>query len=109
MTHTELPVCPTEDSNECYWDATIQGNGLGTSFVNYDGVTTYLDVPADHYILGVGVTPDNVPSVAYQEYDAIATPNVAYTVDFTLPIVIVAAAVIASIAIVVTAFVKRAR
>jgi len=26
--------CPTEDSDMCYWDATVQGNGQGTSFVS---------------------------------------------------------------------------
>lgn len=28
----ELEPCPTEDSTNCYWDATTQGNGAGTSF-----------------------------------------------------------------------------
>jgi hypothetical protein len=26
--------CPTEDSDLCYWDASTQGNGQGTSFVS---------------------------------------------------------------------------
>lgn len=29
------PACPTEDSTHCYWDASVQGNGVGTSFVAY--------------------------------------------------------------------------
>lgn len=29
--------CPTEDSDDCYWDASTQGNGLGSSFVNVAG------------------------------------------------------------------------
>lgn len=33
-----LPPCPTEDSANCGWNATTQGNGVGTSFVNVDGV-----------------------------------------------------------------------
>lgn len=36
-----LIPCPTEDSDNCYWDADIQGNGEGTSFVTLDGVTYY--------------------------------------------------------------------
>lgn len=28
-----LPPCATEDSNQCTWDASVQGNGQGTSFV----------------------------------------------------------------------------
>jgi hypothetical protein len=26
-----LPVCPTEDSTNCYWDAQVHGNGMGNS------------------------------------------------------------------------------
>lgn len=29
-----LPACPTEDSSFCRWDASVQGNGEGTSFVS---------------------------------------------------------------------------
>lgn len=36
-----LPPCPSEDSSNCYWDATTRGNGQGTSFVNLNGVTYY--------------------------------------------------------------------
>lgn len=36
-----LPPCPTEDSNNCYWDAQSRGNGQGTSFVVIDGVVYY--------------------------------------------------------------------
>ena len=32
-----LPACATEDSANCYWDASTQGNGLGTSFVDVLG------------------------------------------------------------------------
>ena len=28
-----LGLCPTEDSTNCVWNAKIQGNGLGVSFV----------------------------------------------------------------------------
>lgn len=29
-----LPPCATEDSDHCYWDASHQGNGLGSDFVS---------------------------------------------------------------------------
>lgn len=38
-----LPPCPTEDSDDCYWDAPSMGNGSGRSFVTVDGTTTYTD------------------------------------------------------------------
>lgn len=31
--------CPTEDSDNCYWDAATMGNGIGDSFVTLHGVT----------------------------------------------------------------------
>lgn len=36
-----LPTCPTEDSDNCQWDARYQGNGQGRSFVTIDGDTIY--------------------------------------------------------------------
>lgn len=36
-----LPACPTEDSEDCYWDASARDNGEGTSFFRYGGVTYY--------------------------------------------------------------------
>lgn len=32
-----LPPCKTEDSDNCIWDASKRGNGLGTSFIAYRG------------------------------------------------------------------------
>lgn len=29
-----LPACATEDSTHCYWDASVQGNGQGASFIS---------------------------------------------------------------------------
>jgi hypothetical protein len=37
-----LLPCPTEDSDNCWWDATEHGNGEGLSFVVIDGKVTYL-------------------------------------------------------------------
>lgn len=31
--------CATEDSQNCTWDAAHRGNGLGSSFVTFDGYT----------------------------------------------------------------------
>jgi hypothetical protein len=41
MPDITLVPCPEEDSRNCYWDATRQGNGIGTSFVNIDGTYYY--------------------------------------------------------------------
>jgi hypothetical protein len=38
-----LPQCPTEDSDNCRWDAHLHGNGDGRSFVTVDQVTHYDD------------------------------------------------------------------
>ena len=40
-----LPDCPTEDSDNCYWDAQTQGNGQGHSFYTIMGETTYVIPP----------------------------------------------------------------
>lgn len=34
LTADRLPPCPTEDSVQCYWDASTMGNGSGTDVVN---------------------------------------------------------------------------
>ena len=36
-----LPLCETEDSDDCYWDG--GRNGLGRSFVTEHGITTFTD------------------------------------------------------------------
>lgn len=36
-----LMPCDTEDSDNCYWDAEQQGNGVGKSFVVLDGKVYY--------------------------------------------------------------------
>lgn len=35
--------CETEDSDMCYWNAAVQGNGEGRSFVSVYGTAYYLD------------------------------------------------------------------
>lgn len=39
-----LPACATESSTNCYWDAAHHGNGVGTSFINYEGQYYYQEV-----------------------------------------------------------------
>lgn len=46
-THTDvskfgLPACETEDSQNCYWDASTRGNGQGQSFIDLNGTAYYL-------------------------------------------------------------------
>lgn len=36
-----LISCPTEDSDNCYWDAKTRGNGVGESFIAWDGQVYY--------------------------------------------------------------------
>lgn len=38
----DLPPCATEDSDDCYWDASSRDNGLGQSFTVRNGVVRYL-------------------------------------------------------------------
>jgi hypothetical protein len=38
-----IPPCPTEDSDDCYWDATQHGNGKGRSFVYIGGHTYFAE------------------------------------------------------------------
>jgi hypothetical protein len=37
-----LPACPTEDSDNCHWNAKARGNGTGESFVVLRGRVYYL-------------------------------------------------------------------
>jgi hypothetical protein len=32
-----LPACQSEDSSNCYYDASANGNGVGSSFVDING------------------------------------------------------------------------
>lgn len=34
--------CATEDSHNCFWDATIKGNGQGNSFIDINGTAYYV-------------------------------------------------------------------
>lgn len=38
-----LPACETEDATDCYWNADVQGNGEGRSFVNIAGTAYYVE------------------------------------------------------------------
>lgn len=37
-----MPPCATEDSANCFWDASAAGNGIGTSFIDANGTAYYL-------------------------------------------------------------------
>jgi len=39
----QVPACPTEDSDNCYWDAELMGDGTGRSFTVTNGEVTYWD------------------------------------------------------------------
>jgi hypothetical protein len=36
-----MPTCASEDSTDCVWIASEQGNGAGASFVDIDGTAYY--------------------------------------------------------------------
>lgn len=42
---TELVACEFEDSQNCFWDAELQGNGIGESFIDIEGETLYIGAP----------------------------------------------------------------
>lgn len=42
-TGTVFPACQYEDSLNCFWNASVQGNGEGQSFVNFFDVIIPLD------------------------------------------------------------------
>lgn len=47
--HGGINACATEDSDNCYWDAGAAGNGVGQSFVAWDGQVYYgPDVTVDY-------------------------------------------------------------
>lgn len=101
-----LVECPTEDSTNCFWDATAQGNGTGQSFIDLDGTAYNLDVPEDHYILEAysnAASPTGY-TVVYQEHDPVINT---YGIDPIVPIAIVAGAIVASIVTVIVGYLRR--
>lgn len=101
-----LPPCRTEDSNNCFWDSTSQGNGTGQSFIDLDGTAYNLDVPEDHYILEAysnAASPTGY-TVVYQEHDPVINT---YGIDPILPVAIVAGAIVASIVTVIVGYLRR--
>lgn len=104
---TYLPECTTEDSANCYWDATAHGNGQGTSFADINGVQHTIAVPDNHTIFQVVAFSDGTPGVAFQENDPVEAAGSAYSFDPTLPAVIIGAALIASIITLTVGFFRR--
>lgn len=74
MTTILLPPCDTEDSTNCFWDASHSGNGQGSSFWNYEGTTVFFDVPATATPVGVWLEIDDTDTYA-------EAPS--WSVDFT--------------------------
>lgn len=37
-----LPPCAEEDSQNCYWDASERGNGIGRDFIDINGQVIYI-------------------------------------------------------------------
>lgn len=40
--YRSLPPCAYEDSDNCFWDAELRGNGEGQSFYTLNGTTTVI-------------------------------------------------------------------
>lgn len=40
-----LPYCEQEDSDNCYWDSHLLGNGKGQSFISIDGHRYFIPTP----------------------------------------------------------------
>lgn len=102
-----LDACHTEDSANCFWDATAPGNGTGQSFIDLNGTAYTLDVPEDHYILEAysnAASPTGY-TVVYQEHDPVINT---YGIDPILPVAIVAGAIVASIVTVIVGYLRRA-
>lgn len=104
MDITYLPPCPTEDSTDCYWDATVHGNGTGQSFATYHGETILFDVPENHYTLDVAVNPASPTgfSTVFQEY-----PVETVQFDPAFIFAIVGVAIVASIVSIVVGYLRR--
>lgn len=101
-----LTSCPTEDSTDCFWDATAQGNGTGQSFIDLNGTAYTLNVPEDHYILEAysnAASPTGY-TVVYQEHDPVINT---YGIDPIVPMAIVAGAIVASIVTVIVGYLRR--
>lgn len=100
--------CPTEDSTNCVWDATAQGNGHGQSFLDIDGTAYTLDVPEGHHILEAYTNTASPTgyTVAYQEMDPVNVPN-AHGIDPFVPTAIVIGAIVASIGVILVGYLKR--
>lgn len=101
-----LNECPTEDSTNCVWDATAQGNGTGQSFIDLDGTAYTLDVPEGHYILEAysNTASPMGYTVVYQEHEPVINT---YGIDPIVPLAIVAGAIVASIVTVIVGYLRR--
>jgi hypothetical protein len=107
--HIDLPACPTEDSENCFWDAGVQGNGHGESFFTYDGQHVPLATVDGYEIQSVWVNPDALATYSAEmawgvTFTETTTPPdppnllAASGLDFTAPALLVGGTVIACLA-----------
>jgi len=66
-TSPSTPVCATEDSTDCLWDASIQGNGTGESF--------YVDANGTQYFVRDNCASE-LYALAYDTIHNVAIPRV---------------------------------
>lgn len=76
-----LPPCAEEDSTNCFWDATAQGNGVGITFATYGEHYQEFEVPAGHHltdVVFVDVPEENYASGDHFEW--LTAPNTTTTI-----------------------------
>lgn len=115
-----LPPCPAEGRLMCFWDATAQGNGEDISYFSTDTSTVYMSVPEGHHVTSVVVSregaysPDGKAQFSvHTAQNTVSTPveaapdSPAYGIDLTLPIVLVASALVISFSGIIAAYRSR--
>lgn len=55
-----LEPCATEDSEHCFYDASVQGDGSGQSFFDYDGHQVLIQLRDGYHVDQVLVHPDGI-------------------------------------------------
>lgn len=118
MDTVTLYPCPTEDSTQCVWDAAYHGNGEGTSYFTYGTTAVYLAPTARVESVTVAKEGpfDSEGHAQYTVNYAVKTVETAgreHTAppayDLTLPVIVVATALVASVITVTVGFFRRDR
>lgn len=71
---SQLPPCEFEDSQNCYWDASERGNGVGNDFIDVDGVVTYTTPEVVTYVAPAPVVQhvaNYTDTTAWNLFDAV--------------------------------------